>query len=314
MAIFNDGSPFNPVPRPSVSKPRGITLIGIPSSNMGDRALIKHSNGVDGILAKLFNLVCLDISNGHGISPLVWNRLTSEYIALIATHTSTIDRMSIRGNLNKAFRKSSMTWNVFCKGMIFLKYRAFKVTVIYKTKSGEVKNVCENIHFLCQEDLNLILPPERRDFYSGAKSRMDLDLAVKNHKDDKPYAFGTDATLANLFASILANELPPEDSLNQTWRKLVRNRVEKTGVDLSKKKKTHRRGNTNKAMIKDEISWKVFCEGLQILEIAEFAVVINGVRMDKSEYESIIQTTFAIEPPANQSDQPEQDNTNDTDV
>lgn len=297
MANFYDGSSFNQVRKPSGSKPRGVTLNGIPSNTMGDKAVIKYSNGVDGILARLFNIVCLDVSNGHGISPVVWNRYTSDYIKLTASQAEAIDRMSIRGNLNKAFRKSTMTWDVFCKGLIFLKYRAIRVTVVYKASDDKINEVSDFIHYLCQEDLNRILPLEKRDLYPGALSRAKLDLAISQHRGKKPYTFGADLVLANLLNSMIAQIIPGDGALSHQWRKLVQERVDKVSSDLSKKKKTHKRGNATKSVRKPKISWKVFCEGLQILKIKEFSVMINGVRLDGDEVESIIQTTFAIDNP-----------------
>lgn len=319
MATFNDArfDPFKPPDRQFIQKARPVTLTGIPSNTMGERSVIKHSTGVDGILARLFNIVCLDISNDAGISPLQWNRLTNDYIQLVIGQGTAIDRMSIRGNLNKALRKPSMTWDVFCKGLVFLKYRAFKVTIVYRGPSGQVAEVSRNIHFLCEEDLNLVVRPERREFYKGALKRQELEDEVaahlskeKNKKNGgkKPYAFRTDLVLSELLKDIRQQIIPGDDSLSTEWKGYVTRYVDKDNSAPTRKKKTHRRGNVTKAVKKKKISWKTFCEGIKILNVSELAVVINGIRIDSKEFESIIQTSFAFAVPDNTSDdQPDGD-------
>lgn len=309
MAIFNDGDQAAPPPnRQFVQKARPFTLIGIPSNAMGDKAVIKHSNGVDGILAKLFNIVCLDISNDAGISPIQWNRLTNDYIQLVIGNGSLIDRMSIRGNLNKALRKPKMTWDVFYTGLLFLKYRAFKITVAYKDAAGQIQQADYNVHFLCKEDLMMIVPQERLSFYSGALSRQELEADVRTHTGKKPYSYRTDKVLSSLFEQIRKQVIPNDDSLGSGWKKYITQYVEGDETAPTKKKKTHRRGNVAKAVRKDKISWKRFCEGLQILNITDFSVVINGVRVDSREYESIIQVSFAMNNGAGGSNDDDNDN------
>ena len=49
-----------------------------------------------------------------------------------------IDRTSARGNINKELSQSTMTWNVFAKGLDFLQIDEFRLIILAKHKNGVV--------------------------------------------------------------------------------------------------------------------------------------------------------------------------------
>lgn len=123
-------------------KPRSFG-VGVPS-------------GITGVLAKMFR----NIVHEMGVGPAQWDHFMDQHLnkelkiledrrreRLIRQggvetreqiDTNRRDRTSLRGNLNKEFKRKIMTWKVFCKGMRFLQFRRFKFIIIGERMNGQL--------------------------------------------------------------------------------------------------------------------------------------------------------------------------------
>lgn len=111
--------------------------------NRHDRGVGRRS-GVVNVLSNLFRNMVWDL----GVTPPRWRWLMDQYVSAEVAHqqrsntgdaegkNNKRDRTSIRGNLNKEFLRVRMTWKVFCKGMAFLRLRAFRVVIIALHEDG----------------------------------------------------------------------------------------------------------------------------------------------------------------------------------
>ena len=111
--------------------------------NRHDRGVGRRS-GVVNVLSNLFRNMVWDL----GVTPPRWRHLMDQYVSAevanyqrsrstdAAGKNNKRDRTSIRGNLNKEFLRVRMTWKVFCKGMAFLRLRAFRVVIIAMHEDG----------------------------------------------------------------------------------------------------------------------------------------------------------------------------------
>jgi hypothetical protein len=103
----------------------------------GDRG-IGHASGIRGVLSKLFHNLLIQT----GMNGAKWNYLIGEYAKREVSHQDNRrDLASIRGNLNKEFTRPQMTWKVFCKAMMFLHYRRFKIIIIAEHEDGHTETV-----------------------------------------------------------------------------------------------------------------------------------------------------------------------------
>jgi hypothetical protein len=103
-----------------------------------DRGIGKTS-GISGILSRLFRIMIRDLH----ITPTRWRVLMDDYVAAQMQHFSEEqnnkrDRASIRGNMNKEFLRSRMTWKTFCKAMMFFQIRRFKIIIIAEHENGRI--------------------------------------------------------------------------------------------------------------------------------------------------------------------------------
>lgn len=94
------------------------------------------TSGIVGVLAGLFRQILFDLN----IGTMKWSHLMDEYVQIESVHNNKDnrrDRTSIRGNLNKEFQRSRMTWKVFCRGMMLLQVRRFGVVIILEHANGK---------------------------------------------------------------------------------------------------------------------------------------------------------------------------------
>jgi hypothetical protein len=132
-------------------KPRSFG-VGVPS-------------GITGVLAKMFRNIVHEL----GVGPSQWDHFMDQYLnkelkiledrrreRLIRQggvetreqiDTNRRDRTSLRGNLNKEFKRKIMTWKVFCKGMRFLQFEGFEFKIIGKRKNGTISTHSMYISF-----------------------------------------------------------------------------------------------------------------------------------------------------------------------
>jgi hypothetical protein len=91
------------------------------------------SGTTDSVLASMFRTVLHDL----GITPSRFDRLLDRYVDSIHV-TNVKEASSQKGNLRKELLKSSMSWKVFVKGLVFLNIKKFEIVVNLTHVTGEV--------------------------------------------------------------------------------------------------------------------------------------------------------------------------------
>lgn len=85
---------------------------------------------------------------------------------------------------------------------------------------------------------------------------------------------GTHAILASMFRKIL-HEL----SINPIrWNHLMNTYLldPKNGIKRNNKDQSSARGNLQKELLKEKMTWKVFCKGIRFLNIMKFEIIIRA--------------------------------------
>ena len=83
----------------------------------------------------------------------------------------------------------------------------------------------------------------------------------------------TDSILANLFQQILklcGVEMTTFNRLMNDYLNDVRN-----NIPQNVKEKSSARGNLRKALLRQNMTWKVFCQGLRFLKFKKFSITIS---------------------------------------
>lgn len=90
-----------------------------------------------------------------------------------------------------------------------------------------------------------------------------------------PTTGGTDGILANLFKNIL-NELRITAGRGSRWEDLMRTFLgdRRNGVRQNDRDRSSARGNLAKELLKDKMSWKVFCKGMRFIGLIRFELTI----------------------------------------
>jgi hypothetical protein len=79
----------------------------------------------DSVLASLFRTILMDL----GITAIRFEKLLDKYIIQAKLPNNIKDASSQRGNLRKELLKTTMTWKVFIKGLMFLNVIKFDISV-----------------------------------------------------------------------------------------------------------------------------------------------------------------------------------------
>jgi hypothetical protein len=90
------------------------------------------TGSTDSILASLFRTILMELN----VTPIRFERLLERYITNARLPNNIKEASSQRGNLKKELLKSSMSWKVFVKGMVFLNVRKFDISIKLHHASG----------------------------------------------------------------------------------------------------------------------------------------------------------------------------------
>jgi len=110
----------------------------------------KISSGTsDSVLASLFRTVLdeLDI-NIHRFNILINRYMIKANIPINSEEVS-----SARGNLKKELLKSTMTWKVFIKGLLFINVKKFDIKITLYHANGSITNHNKTVVLDQNEDL-----------------------------------------------------------------------------------------------------------------------------------------------------------------
>lgn len=261
------------------TKPSAPIAFGIPMSESQAMRGRYISGGVDGVLAKLFNLICLELTNGTGIGPIQWNKLMIDYIRKISSSKIPIDRSSIRGNINKALRQPGMTWNVFAtKGLLFLKMDCFSFTVNAVFEDGT--ETCSTISASFSQDSKYkdTLPKDKYINPQGKQSKVTRSGAPA--KGGISYAKDGGGMLARMFNTICLDMTNGKGFTELQWNKMLDEYIDAHAEGKTSADRQSTRSNHKKDFRRGKMMWKVFCKGLRFLKVQQALITIECVRED----------------------------------
>jgi len=96
----------------------------------------------DSILASIFR----DILFNTGVTPMRFNTLIEKYIVRAKIPRDIRKLSSVRGNLKKELLKSTMTWKVFIRGLLFLNIKKMEISVKLHDATGRVSIHSKVVH------------------------------------------------------------------------------------------------------------------------------------------------------------------------
>lgn len=83
-----------------------------------------NTGTTDSVLASMFRTILFDL----GITPSRFDRLLDRYIT-DARLPNIKEASSLKGNLRKELMKTSMSWKVFVKALVFLNIKKFEIEI-----------------------------------------------------------------------------------------------------------------------------------------------------------------------------------------
>lgn len=261
---------------------------GMPLSEKQVSQGFRISGGVEGVLTRLFNTICFDATGGRGISPIQWNKLMIDYIRWMVENNTQMDRSSIRGNMNKELRKPGMTWNVLFKGLRFLKFEAFTVSISGEMIDGREFDAYTSVSFVPKSKFEHLFPQEIPAGY--AVQRKDVKSA-RNTK--RTFSSEPGGILARLF-NLICLDITDDKGFSQlAWNNMLTDFIDRTEGHLDPVKRLNVRSNLNKEFRLSKMTWKVFCKALRFLQVAKFDIHVTAYREDGTICECETSTTFA---------------------
>lgn len=258
------------------SKPPQV-LFGIPMSESQARNGRYISGGVDGILSKIFNLICLELTNGNGVGPIQWNKLMIDYIRKMSACMVPLDRSSIRGNMNKELRRPGMTWKVLCsKALVFLKIDCFTFTATATLEDG--REICSYIGVAYSAD------SKYREFLPKKKYKNPQGRALRKTngpvRNQVSYDNSVDSVLAELFNVICLDTTDGVGINESDWNRMLDEYVDKYHATSDPVKRQSTRSNYKKKFRSGKMTWKVFCKALQFLKVQQVNFSMEAIRED----------------------------------
>lgn len=263
---------------------------GMPLSEKQVTQGFRISGGIEGVLTRLFNNLCLDLTGGRGITPIQWNKLMNDYIRKVIESNTAMDRSSIRGNINKELRRPSMTWDVLVrKGLQFLKFEAFTVTVSGELRDGREYHAYTSVSFVPNSRFAHLFPEElpitaEAVVRTGSKGRRGPVRAFANNPG---------GVLSKLFTLVCLNLTEGKGFSQIQWNQLLTAFIDENEGRLSLERRQSVRGNLNKEFRLSKMTWKVFCKALRFLGAATLTIHITAYREDGSISECETSLNFA---------------------
>lgn len=262
------------------NKPKRITSFGIPLSESqilsGNHRI---SGGVDGVLTKLFNLICLRITNDNGIGPIQWNKLMIDYIRKVSNSKVAIDRTSIRGNLTKELRRPGMTWKTFCtKGLVFLKMDCFSFTIDAVFEDGTETSSTISAVLNADTPYRGSIPPDKYTNPQGRQPKLTRGGHVS--KNTINYSSDAGSMLARMFNTICLDYTGGEGISELQWNTMLDEYIERYSGATTAAERQNARSKHKKEFRRGKMMWKVFCKGLQFLKIAKILITVKCIRED----------------------------------
>lgn len=270
---------------------RPSMVSGVPLNDKQLAQGFRISGGVEGVLTRLFHIICLDVTGGRGISPIQWNKLMIDYIRQESESNTMLDRSSIRGNMNKVLRRPSMTWNAFTlNGLKFLQFEAFTVSIYGELLNGKEFSAHTSVSFVPNSKFAHLFPVE----LECPPAVQVLDKKGRR-STTRTYAPGASGVLAKLFNLICLSITDGKGYSQVEWNNLLTKFIDEGPhrVPLTAEKRQSIRGNWNKEFRRPKMMWRVFCKALQFQQAANFTIHVIGYRKDGTISECETGVNFA---------------------
>ena len=198
-----------------------------------------------------------------------------DYIRAMVESNTTMDRSSIRGNMNKELRRASMTWNVLCKGLRFLKFEAFTISIYGSLVDGKEFNAYTSVSFVPNSKFEHLFPKEMQQGYAVQRKETKTSRTTQ-----RSYANGAKGVLARLFNLICLDITDGKGFSPPQWDDMLNEYIDRTEGHLNQTKRLNIRSNLNKEFRLSKMTWKVFGKGLSFLRVASFTIHIKAFRED----------------------------------
>ena len=130
--------------------------------------------GIGGILASLYRRILAD----WNIGTMEWGRLMHRYLNdPINTRRNKpgADQASTRANIAKELLDEQMTWKVFCKGLVFLRFSKMRFSVELTHRTGRTKVHFIDVDFGLKENA-----PESEEHHDKRNEAAPADRETRN--------------------------------------------------------------------------------------------------------------------------------------
>lgn len=136
---------------------------------------VKAVERANGVLAKLFRTIVQE----RRINPGSWAKLMYDYLnnPSNGVQNNPKDRSSARGNLNKELHRTSMTWKVFRKAILFLAPVRATFVVRFEWRTDIPK------HYEITEHSIVLLSSRTQEENPEPKEEPVSDPIIYNHKE-----------------------------------------------------------------------------------------------------------------------------------
>jgi len=209
------------------------------------------TGSVNNMLTRLF----IEMLKNMGVDSIMYENRIDQYITNAGLPKNMKELSSVRGNIKKELAKSSMSWKVFLKSMVFLGVKQFNLSVTYKDINDVIKNI-EQQHTFDYKTIN-----------------MKLFGGTDKEKDD----VGETNVLHSLYQKI------HQDFVNSgvTEQSMVVNYAKKTMLNKDERDLSAIKGSIKKEISRGNMTWRVFIKGLCFLGIEHYVIALEVIRFDK---------------------------------
>lgn len=149
-------------PNPDDQPKPAIIKISHPPSDANKNKNRKHLQNIsgdsNGVLAKLFHIICYDLTNNQHFGYAAWRRLMDAYLDDLVKQDPLVNRQNERGNFTKAIKASKMSDKTFFKGLRLLRFVKVRIIIEGHREDGTVTAHSTTVSFTkncTEEDTNV---------------------------------------------------------------------------------------------------------------------------------------------------------------
>lgn len=137
-----DPNSGNPIPQIPVNRPEDN-----PPPQERKARPRSPSRSVGGILAKLYELLVDDMTNGAGAGPVLMTRLMNKYLSRCAKDDPSFNKTNTRGNMNKELTAPTMTFKALCRTFVFWEFKSVTISIRGVREDGSTAKASIDVNF-----------------------------------------------------------------------------------------------------------------------------------------------------------------------